>query len=114
MTEETGGNGCQQCKKGPPTLPEPLEALREAVLDGRVTDVEELLDAGQSVDADLGGGATPMHMAIQENRVEVVKTLLARGADPASVTRADWTPAHMVALTNNVEIAKLLLAAGTL
>ena len=59
MTEETGDSGCQQCKKEPPALPEPLAALREAVLDGRVAEVEELLDAGQSVDADLGGGATP-------------------------------------------------------
>jgi ankyrin repeat protein len=107
MTKETEGNGCQQCKKGPPALPEPLAALREAVLDGRVAEVEELLANGQSVDADFGSGATPMHMAIQEGRVEVVKTLLARGADLTSVTRAGWTPGHMVAFANNVGIAKL-------
>ena len=112
MTKENGGSGCQQCKKGPPALSEPLAALREAVLDGLVAEVEELLDGGLSVDADLGGEATPMHMAIQEDQVEVVKALLARSADLTSVTRAGWTPAHMVALTNNVEIAELLLAAG--
>jgi hypothetical protein len=112
MTKKTGGNACQQCKKAPTTLPEPLAALREAVLDGRVAEVEELLANGQSVNANFGSGATPMHMAIQEGQVEVVKALLARGANLTSVTRADWTPGHMVALTNNVEIAELLLAAG--
>ena len=48
MTKETGGNGCQQCKKAPapapPALPEPLAALREAVLDGRLADVMSILN----------------------------------------------------------------------
>ena len=67
-------------------MSEPLAAQREAVLDGLVAEVEELLDDELSVDAGIGGEATPMHIAIQEGQVEVVKALLARSADLTSFT----------------------------
>jgi len=67
---------------------------------------------GEEVNATIGGGITPLHMAAALNSKETVSLLLCKGADPNACTSGGFTPLHWAAGRDAADAAGLLLAAG--
>ena len=66
--------------------------LVHAIHHDRNAVVRALLEAGAEVDAECGGGATPLFYAAAYGNAETVKALLDRGADPRKRIRPGLTP----------------------
>ena len=85
-----------------------------AAKEGNLTRLQELLDAGQLVDA-TQDGATAMYWAQYYMQPEAMKMLLERGADPnKKELRGGFYPLHASAFHEEdcVGCARLLLGAG--
>ena len=63
------------------------QALHDAVLDGDVERVEQLLAAGADPNRADDDGLTPLHFAAQSGSVEAAQLLLDAGAEPNAVNR---------------------------
>lgn len=91
-----------------------VSELHRAAADGRLQDVERLLQEGADVtmvDADL---RTPLHAACQQGRVDVSALLLREGA-PVDVRDAQGnTPLWRATFGNDAqpELVRMLLEAG--
>lgn len=66
----------------------------------------------QLLQADLGAGDQPLHLAALNGQTEVVQLLLSAGATVAVKNAYDQTPLHHAALNGHRKIVELLLAAG--
>lgn len=83
----------------------------EAINEGNVDVVAQILGAGNDPDADLGGGYTALHRAAARNQSEIVDALLAAGA--ALELRADgYTPLMFAAIHGDARMVTALLEAG--
>ena len=76
---------------------------------GDLAGVQELLEEGDPVDGQDGGGFTALHESIRHRHPEISRYLIARGADVNVAAIYGVTPLHVV---DDVEMAALLLAEG--
>jgi ankyrin repeat protein len=95
--------GCS--KPAPPDL-----SIHRAAYEGNIEAVKQHAAAGTDVNADDGGGGTPLHLAAMEGHKKIVGLLIEAGAD-VNVKDGDGltTPLHWA---SGKEIAELLIAAG--
>lgn len=90
-----------------------MNELVEACKDGRLSDVERLLedrdaplDAGQKDEV----GWSPLHYASQRGHLPVVEYLLRKGCDPScEATQDRTTPLHLACANDRVDVALRLL-----
>ncbi len=93
------------------------EALFDAVTNGDVERVRELLAAGADCDARDGEGATALMLAAYAGNLAVVKTLIEAGADVNARGEGGWSPlmkaAHNAELDRGfADVAQALIDAG--
>ena len=75
-------------------------------------DVQRCLTAGAGVNAETGGGNTPLHFAAGRGRDEAVQALIAAGADVNARDRNGETPLHEARSADEVKVIETLIAAG--
>jgi ankyrin repeat protein len=91
----------------------PLEnQLRDAIRGGDPAAVQALIDAGADVQADFGGGLTPLHAAVMNQNAASVQALIDSGAEVNAVDSMGSTPLHKAAQAPSGEVAQLLIDAG--
>jgi hypothetical protein len=88
------------------------EELFDAVLEGDVERVRELLRMGASVKARSVGDLTPLHYAASRGYVDIAKLLLEHGADVNARDMDGWTPLHAASFCGHAYAAGLLLDHG--
>jgi ankyrin repeat protein len=98
--------------------------VHQAVRDGNVERVSQLLDSGSDVNAIESSGAaevfyggkrleyTPLHWAAFLGDLQMVKLLISKGADLNPVDHSYGTPLHLAAEQARVEVVKFLLNKG--
>lgn len=86
--------------------------FRDAVYEGSLENIQELLDAGVPVNTRDGENSTALMWAADEGREDVAALLLTRNADVNAQDCAGWTPLLLAANTNRLEIVRLLLSQG--
>jgi ankyrin repeat protein len=94
--------GCS--KPAPPDL-----SIHRAAYEGNIEAVKQHAAAGTDVNADDGGGGTPLHLAAMEGHKEIVELLISNGANVNAKDVSGLTPLHWA---SGKEIAELLIAAG--
>jgi ankyrin repeat protein len=91
----------------------PLETqLRDAIRAGDPAAVQALIDAGADVQADFGGGLTPLHAAVMNQNAASVQALIDAGADLEALDSTGETPLHKAAQAPSAEVAQALIDAG--
>lgn len=85
--------------------------IHQAVRDGDLSAVEQLIDDGANIDAKDPLG-TALHHAVTAGHIEIVDFLLARSAN-ANAMSGIGSPLHLAILTDRRPIAGTLIAAGT-
>lgn len=92
------------------------ESVHDAVRDGDLARIEQLLAEGYDINTFDLLGYTPLHYAVRAEDFEVIKFLLSHGADvnaqADSATMLSDTPLGYVAQTCSLAMAELLLSAG--
>ncbi|AID46733.1 ankyrin repeat protein [Pigeonpox virus] len=84
--------------------------FHEAVEEGDIAKVEELLNSGQYINNVLyKKGNTPLHLAVINKNLDMMRLLLARGADPDVPNTDRFTALHLAVMANYIEGIKLLL-----
>nr|WCB87136.1 CPPV325 ankyrin repeat protein [Cooks petrelpox virus] len=84
--------------------------FHEAVEEGDIVKVEELLDSGKYInDVIYKKGNTPLHLAVIKKNLDMMRLLLARGADPDVPNTDRFTALHLAVMANYIEGIKLLL-----
>lgn len=95
------------CSESPPNQ------LLTAVAEGKISDVERLLDTGVDVNYRTPTiGDTALGYAASMNRLEIAELLLKRGADPNTATNENYSPLQAAAWHGYVDVARLLITAG--
>lgn len=95
------------------THPPVGQALIQAVSDGDLQRVQNLLVKGANVDSrNQSGGYTPLYLAACEGNPEIVKLLIAKGADVNAKGQDGDTPLMGASARGHQEVAELLLAKG--
>ena len=84
--------------------------LIQAVKDGDLQTVQDLLTNGVEVNAKDYDDKTPLGWAAYKGHTEIVKLILEKGADVNAKTNKGITALMLAAEQNHMEIAKLLLA----
>jgi ankyrin repeat protein len=88
-------------------------SLTEAVLDGDLVDVQDLLRAGADPNHKDPLGYPMLQLAAARGQVQMVELLLAAGADPlVPDTRMGASALHKAAIGGVVEVARVLLDHG--
>ncbi len=101
-------------------------ALHEAVEQGDLARVRELLESGAAVDARDADGQTPLMVASRDGHVEIARLLMESGADVTATSSlgfalrvaarasgsAGYTPLHWAASAGETALVKELLEAG--
>jgi ankyrin repeat protein len=87
-------------------------SLFEAVADGNVAAVEQLLVAGADVDSRERDQATPLIKAALEAQFDVAQLLITKGANVMARNSGGFTPLHAAAFSGSLPISKLLLHHG--
>lgn len=88
------------------------QPLFEAVREGDVEGVRDLLAAGANPDARIAGDGTPLIEAARQGRLEIVEMLLEKGANPDLASRGDGNPLIMAARRGRLDIVKALVERG--
>lgn len=86
--------------------------LFDAVRQGDVQGVRDLLAAGANPNALIAGDGTPLIKAARTGRMDIVEILLAKGADPELASRGDGNPLIMAARRGRLDIVKALVERG--
>ncbi|MDM5316166.1 ankyrin repeat domain-containing protein [Fictibacillus sp. b24] len=91
-------------------------SLHQAAMDGKITEIEDLLKKGNvQIDA-LNDGWSPLHLAAHFGHIDIVRLLLEQGADVhvKSGNNMANTPLHAAAanMKNRQEMIGLLLSHG--
>jgi len=87
-------------------------ALYEAAESGDLSDINELLNSGASVNCALEGDGSPLIGAARKGRIAAVRLLLDRGADPNMPVSGDGSPLIMAAREGHTDVVSLLLDRG--
>jgi ankyrin repeat protein len=100
----------------PPQPPDPevQKALREAIREGDVNRVRELLDQGEwapGLDVECDG-RTALHEAASKGEMEIVKLLVERGYSLAADDDSGDTPLHTAASLGHMEIVAFFISKG--
>ena len=89
-----------------------MTALKFAVKDGTPELVQQLIDAGASVDGPAGTSQTALVLAARANRVDILKVLIENGADPNKKCGLPWakgkTAAEIAVMEKQRKAAKYL------
>jgi len=93
-------------------LPRRTMTFKEAVQYGDLVQIEAHLKRS-GINADLGLGWTPLHMAAFYGQSEATRLLLRRGADVNAAAEDGHTPLHAAAAWASPEVAQLLLSSGS-
>ena len=83
--------------------------IHDAVRDGDVAKVRQLLANGAKVEARVEDGWTPLHLAVKWGTTAIAKVLIKAGAKINARNKNVKTPLHDAA---SADIAMVLLAAG--
>ena len=87
----------------------------DAVEDGDVSKVVEMVEAGMPVDiTDREYGFTALSAAAFNNRTDVVRCLLDKGADVNKQDRWGETALHVASIHNNTDVMRMLLQHGAI
>jgi beta-lactamase regulating signal transducer with metallopeptidase domain len=91
-------------------------ALMRAAVEGDLEGINELINAGANVNADIAIGAAPSPLigAAREGKLEAVRLLLDRGADPNLALGGEGTPLIAAAREGHTDIVSLLLDRGAI
>ena len=60
--------------------PTPTQQMLHAAVQGRISDMEALLDAGVSIECKDRFGQTPLYMSVQNGHIDACEFLMKRGA----------------------------------
>ncbi|XP_059136497.1 2-5A-dependent ribonuclease [Peromyscus eremicus] len=95
------------------TISEDSLSLIEAVKEGNVDRIQQLLERGADVNVceDMGGW-TPLHSAVQFGRVDIVELLLRHGADPRRRKKNGATPFIIAGIHGDVRLLEIFLSKG--
>ncbi|XP_052593179.1 2-5A-dependent ribonuclease isoform X2 [Peromyscus californicus insignis] len=95
------------------TISEDSLSLIEAVKEGNVDRIQQLLERGADVNIceDMGGW-TPLHNAVQFGRVDIVELLLRHGADPRRRKKNGATPFIIAGIHGDVRLLEIFLSRG--
>jgi ankyrin repeat protein len=66
--------------KAPTQEPTPEQKLLHAAVQGRISDMEALLDSGVSIECKDRFGQTPLYMSVQNAHIDACEFLIKRGA----------------------------------
>ncbi|XP_054443512.1 2-5A-dependent ribonuclease [Pteronotus mesoamericanus] len=114
---ETKRHHNAQERRGPSgkgrTLVDDNHSLINAVREGRIQWVQQLLDRGADVNfQEKDGGWSPLHNAVKMEREDIVHLLLRYGADPCLRKRNGATPFIVAGIVGHVGLLRLLLSKG--
>ena len=99
---------------------DPPMTIHQAVREGLVEKVKEMIDNGRDVNQPLSNGITPLMVATHELRngrrtrgaMRMVDMLLEKGADVNRVTALDLNVLHFAAAINNVHLIRKFIEKG--
>ncbi len=91
---------------------EDATAITEAVAEGDVERVNELLNDGMYADVQDMDGWTPLMWAAQDGDVEIMNILIQAGADPNMVDYYEETALIRAIYSQNIEAINLLISSG--
>ncbi len=88
--------------------------LHQAVRARDIVTLEALLEShvGSALNAVIGGGITPLHLAAAMGQTDMAALLIARGADANAANDTGFTPLHWAASRDAVETVHLILTSG--
>jgi len=88
--------------------------LHQAVRARDIVTLEELLEShvGRALNATIGNGVTPLHLAAATDQADIAALLIARGADVNATNSLAFTPLHWAASRDGVATMRLLIEAG--
>lgn len=86
--------------------------LHDAVREGNLEQVRELIGQGADIDDRGRNGETPLIQAILEGHADVAELLIEQGADVMVRNERGLTPLHAAAYSGSPEVARLLLDHG--
>lgn len=88
------------------------ENLLEAVENGDIKEIKELLERGANINATNEGGTTVLMKATWRNNIKIVRLLLENGVNVNAPTRGKDTALMKAVLENESKIVQLLLKFG--
>ena len=91
---------------------QPKVSLHEAMKQGDIEKIKQLITKGGDVNARDERGQTPLSIAIREKHVAGVELLLSKGADVNAKDDFGWTPLHFATDRGSEKLIKLLLVHG--
>lgn len=86
--------------------------ISEAVAEGNVERVKELLNDGIYIDIQDMDGWTPLMWAAQDGNVEIINILIEAGADPNMIDYYEETALIKAIYSNNIEAINALISQG--
>jgi hypothetical protein len=95
-------------------LPAGATPLHQAVRARDIISLEGLLEShvGRALNATVGNGVTPLHLAAATDQPDIAALLVARGADVNATNNLAFTPLHWAASRDGVATMRLLVEAG--
>jgi ankyrin repeat protein len=93
-------------------MEEDVTAMTEAVAEGNVERVKELLNDGTYPDVQDMDGWTPLMWAAQDGNVEMINILIEAGADPNIIDYYEETALSKAIYSNNIEVINALIISG--
>ncbi|KAF3917553.1 Ankyrin-1 [Arthrobotrys entomopaga] len=87
-------------------------ALLWAAIEGHISCMTALLDAGADLDPRNTWNRTPLHVAARFGHLDAVKLLVERGADIDARRDTQETPLHFAVEEDHYDVAEYLIGAG--